>query len=293
MSNIVPHLWFDTQAVEAAAFYRSVFPESALLDHVVLKDTPSGDCDLLTISLFNQEFMLISAGPYFKHSPAISLTVRCSTPQEVDNYYTRLIDGGFELMPLQAYDFSPRFAWVADRYGVNWQLLLTDQSIDQKIIPSLMFVGDNCGKAEEAVRFYTSLFPNSGIVSTLRYDGNFPPNAPGTIQQMIFTLNGETFSIMDSAYEHDFTFSEAISLIIYAETQAEIDFYWDALSAVPEAEQCGWLKDKYGVSWQVSPRILNEWMVDSDPTKRDAVMKLVLEMKKIELAPLQQIVQSM
>ena len=193
MSNIVPHLWFDTQAVEASAFYRSVFPQSQLLDHVVLKDTPSGDCDLLTITLFDQEFMLISAGPYFKHSPAISFTVRCSSVDEVDRYYHRLIEGGFELMPLQAYDFSQRYAWVADRYGVNLQLLLTDQPITQKIIPSLMFVGDNCGKAEEAVRFYTSIFPNSGIESTLRYNNNFPPNKPETIQQMIFALNGERF----------------------------------------------------------------------------------------------------
>jgi predicted 3-demethylubiquinone-9 3-methyltransferase (glyoxalase superfamily) len=291
MSPIVPHLWFDTQAVEAASFYRSVFPKSSLVDHVVLKDTPSGDCDLLTITLFDQEFMLISAGPYFKHSPAISFTVRCSSVDEVDAYYHRLIEGGFELMPLQAYDFSERFAWIADRFGVNWQLLLTNEPITQKIIPSLMFVGNNCGKAEEAVKFYSTIFPNSKILSTLRYDGNFPPNQPGTIQQMIFSLDENLFSIMDSAYEHDFTFNEAISLIVYAETQDEIDYYWNALSADPEAEQCGWLKDKYGVSWQVSPRILNDWMVDPDPLKRDAVMKLVLEMKKIEIAPLLEIYQ--
>ena len=156
----------------------------------------------------------------------------------------------------------------------------------------MMFVGNNCGKAEEAVKFYSTIFPNSKILSTLRYDGNFPPNQPGTIQQMICSLNGNLFSIMDSAYEHDFQFNEAISLIVYAETQDEIDYYWNALSADPEAEQCGWLKDKYGVSWQVSPRILNDWMVDPDPVKRDAVMKLVLEMKKIEIAPLLEIYQA-
>ena len=149
MQKIIPHLWFDKEAKEAAAFYVSVFPDSKIKNIVTIADTPGGDADMVTFDLAGQAFMAISAGPYFK-------------------------------------------------------------------------------------------------------------------------------------------FNEAISFVVNCDTQEEIDFYWEKLSAVPEAEQCGWLKDKYGVSWQIVPTIMNEMMTSGDKEKISRVTQAFLKMKKFDIKILKQ-----
>lgn len=289
MQKIVPHLWFDSEASEAAELYMSLFENSKLVSKTLLKETPSGTAELLSIQLAGQDFMLISAGPYFKFTPAVSFMVACSTPEEVDALWHRLIDGGTALMPLDTYDFSARFGWLEDRFGLSWQIMVTGEGeITQKIKPFLMFVGDQCGKAEHAAEFYTKLFENSKIESIMRYEAGWPPNQPGTIQQMEFTLEHQRFGAMDSAYEHSFAFNEAVSFVVHCETQEEIDHYWAALSAVPEAEQCGWLKDKYGVSWQIVPTIMNEMMASEDTAQLERVTQAFLRMKKFDIEALKQ-----
>ena len=161
-----------------------------------------------------------------------------------------------------------------------------DFEIKQKITPTLMFVGDQCGKAEEAIRFYTSVFNDSKIGDILRYGEDAAPDKPGTIQHVAFTLENQDFATMDSAYDHDFTFNEAISFIVNCDTQEEIDYYWDKLSAFPEAEQCGWLKDRYGFSWQIVPTIMSNMMQDKDPKKLAQVTEAFLKMKKFDIAEL-------
>ena len=104
-----------------------------------------------------------------------------------------------------------------------------------------------------------------------------------------FQLLGQWFAAMDSAHGHAFSFNEAVSLMVTCDTQAEIDDYWEKLSAVPEAEQCGWLKDKYGVSWQIVPTILGELLSDPDPAKSQRVMEAMLQMKKIDIAKLEEV----
>jgi predicted 3-demethylubiquinone-9 3-methyltransferase (glyoxalase superfamily) len=146
--KIVPHLWFDKEAKEAANFYCSVFPDSRITNTITLHDTPSGDCDIVSFTLFGQPFMAISAGPLFK-------------------------------------------------------------------------------------------------------------------------------------------FNESISFMVYCDTQEEIDYYWEKLSAVPEAEQCGWLKDRYGLSWQIVPTVMDKMMQDHDSERLTRVTQTVLDMKKFDLAALQ------
>ncbi|HAM62191.1 MAG TPA: hypothetical protein DCP62_00550 [Erysipelotrichaceae bacterium] len=289
MSKIAPHLWFDTQAVQASQLYLSLFPRSKLISHTVIKDTPSGDCDFLDIELAGQEFMLISAGPYFTLNPSISFLVACASKEEVDVYFAALIEGGNELMPLDSYDFSERYAWVIDRFGVSWQLMYTFLPVQQKITPTLMFVGENCGKAEEAVNFYASIFNEASVESVMHYGEDAFPDLPNSAQHIGFTLEGQRFAAMDSAYDHRFSFNEGISLLVYADTQEEIDRYWNALSAVPEAEQCGWLKDKYGLSWQISPRIMNEMMLDENEERLSAVTQCMLQMKKLDMDELRRV----
>jgi predicted 3-demethylubiquinone-9 3-methyltransferase (glyoxalase superfamily) len=287
MQKIIPHLWFDKEAEEASQFYMSLFKDSKRKDKSILNDTPSGTVDMITIELAGQEFILLSAGPYFKFTPAVSFLIACSTVAEVEELWEKLSPNGEVLMPLDKYPFSEKYGWVMDKYGLSWQVMgMGNTEIKQKITPTLMFVGDQCGNAEEAVNFYASIFHNSKIGDILRYDEAATPDKPGTIQHVEFTLDNQDFAAMDSAYDHKFTFNEAISFLVNCNTQEEIDYYWEKLSAVQEAEQCGWLKDKYGLSWQIVPTIMNDMMQDKDPEKIARVTEAFLKMKKFDIAEL-------
>ena len=288
MSRITPHLWFDKEAVDAAEFYTSVFPDSKVTNISRITDTPSGDCDIVSFELFRQPFHAISAGPHFKFTPAISFLVRCISPEQVDEFWAKLSDGGSELMPLGSYPFSHRYGWTADRYGLNWQVMHdTRGEIDQAIVPTLLFVGDVCGKAEEAFTHYTSMFPNSNIEHVDRYPEGEGPDEAGTVRHLYADLDGYKLAAMDSAHEHDFTFNEALSLMVECDGQKEVDHYWDNLSAVPESEQCGWLKDRFGVSWQIIPKALEELMSKASEEQMARVTQAFLQMKKFDVAELQ------
>ncbi|MGH2759287.1 MAG: VOC family protein, partial [Actinomycetota bacterium] len=282
------HLWFDTEATEAAELYTSLFEESEVTNVTTLRDTPSGDCDVVSFLLAGQPFMSISAGPLFKFNPSISFRVDCGTKEEVDSLWVRLSDRGTTLMPLDAYPFSRRYGWLQDRYGLSWQIMHTPEPVAQKIVPTLMFVGDVCGKAEEAITFYASIFKGAETGEIMRYGKGEEPDVEGTVRFAPFTLEGYRFAAMDSALSHDFSFSEAVSLMVSCDTQEQIDYYWDRLSAVPEAEQCGWLKDRFGVSWQIVPSAMDKMMQDSDAETIARVTTAFLEMKKLDLAKLEE-----
>lgn len=299
MSNtnqiIVPHLWYDKEAKEAAEFYTSIFPDSKITDVTTIHDTPSGDSDIVSFELWGQKFTAISAGPFFKINPSVSFIVNFDPSREKDarekinEVWDKLSEGGTVLMPLDKYPFSERFGWIQDKYGLSWQLILTNSKGEERpaIVPSLLFVGDKCGKAEEAIRFYLSVFKNSKQGLIVRYPKGMEPDKEGTIMSSDFMLENLWFAAMDSAHEHKFSFNEAISFMVYCETQAEIDYYWEKLSAVPEAEQCGWLKDQFGVSWQIVPNAMNEMMSKSTPEQLARVTKAFLKMKKFDLVELQ------
>lgn len=284
MQKIVPHLWFDKEAKEAAEFYTSVFEDSKIKDTTTLHNTPSGDCDIVTFKLSGQNFMAISAGPLFKFNPSISFHVKCKTKDEVDAIWEKLSSGGTVLMEPGKYPFSERYGWVQDKYGLSWQVVFVGKSeINQKIIPVLMFVGAVCGKTEEAVNFYASVFRNAKADILARYSQGEEPDKEGTVKYTSFVLEGIEFGAMDSARMHDFSFNEAISFIVHCDTQEEIDYYWEKLSAVSEAEQCGWLKDKYSLSWQIVPTIMDEMMKDKDEKKLARVTEAFLKMKKFDI----------
>ena len=163
-------------------------------------------------------------------------------------------------MPLGEYPFSKRYGWIADRYGVSWQLILSDAEGDPRptIVPSLLYTGEVCGKAAEARDYYISVFGDAERGQSALYPEGSEPDEPGTTMFSDFRLADSWLAAMDSAQEHHFGFNEAVSLMINCSDQAEIDHYWERLSAVPEAEQCGWLKDRFGVSWQVVPADLDD-----------------------------------
>lgn len=292
--NITPHLWFDREAREAAEFYVSAFGgDSAVTGANVIPDTPSGEVETVSFRLLGYAFMSISAGPAFSINPSVSFFVnfdpsrRADAKEALDALWGTLADGGTVLMPLDAYPFSERYGWVRDKYGVSWQLILTNPAGEPKpnIVPSLMFT-KNAGKAEEAMRFYTSVFRDSKEGFVARYGPGMAPDKEGTVMFEDFMLMGQWFAAMDSARRHDFAFNEAVSLVVRCDGQAEIDYFWERLSAVPEAEQCGWLKDKYGVSWQIVPSQLGELMGGS-PEQRGRVIQAFLNMRKLDVAALE------
>jgi predicted 3-demethylubiquinone-9 3-methyltransferase (glyoxalase superfamily) len=286
--KIMTHLWFDKEAGEAGDFYLKVFENSRLLSRRTIPGTPSGDVESLTLEIENINLMLLSAGPYFKINPSISFMISCSDKDEVIKYWEVFSEGGEVMMPLDTYDFSDLYGWVADKFGVSWQIMYVgDEQIEAKIRPALMFVGDNCGHAEEAIAYYTEVFKNSRIKRVSRYGENFLPNKPEMLNFAEFILEGHSFSIMDSAYDHEFGLNEAISFIINCDTQEEIDYYWENLSADPASEQCGWIKDKYGVSWQITPMAMNDMMEDADEATLNRVTQSFLQMKKFDLAELE------
>jgi predicted 3-demethylubiquinone-9 3-methyltransferase (glyoxalase superfamily) len=288
MNRITPHLWFDKEAVEAAELYTKTFPGSKITDVTTITDTPSGDCDIVTFELLGQPFQAISAGPLFRFTPATSFLVRCPTTDQVDELWGALSQGGETLMPLDSYPFSERYGWTTDRFGLSWQVMHDSRGeIDQAIVPTLLFVGDVCGRAEEAAQHYASVFPNSSVDHVDRYGEGEGPNEPGTVRHLYLSLDGYKLAAMDSADDrHDFGFNEAISFMVPCEDQEEIDRYWDAMSAVPEAEQCGWLKDRFGVSWQVIPTALEELLRSGTDEQRERVTQAFLQMKKFDVAAL-------
>lgn len=283
--KIAPHLWFDKEALEAAEFYVSIFPNSRLGYVNTLRDTPSGDSEVVSFELVGQPFNAISAGPLFKLNPSISFSFTCASTDEVNALWARLADGGQALMPLDAYPFSERYGWIQDRYGVSWQLAVSsDVPVGTPTLtPSLLFVGENCGKAEEAIHFYTSIFHDSTVGQIFRYGPDQVPEHEGLIMYADFVLERQQFTIGESAFEHEFAFNEAISFMVNCDTQAEIDYYWERLSAVSEAEQCGWLKDRYGLSWQIVPTAMNEMLSNGSPEQIERVTQAFLPMKKLDL----------
>lgn len=289
--TIVPHLWYDKEAKEAADFYVAAFgANSAVTNVTTLHDTPTGDCDVVSFELQGHPFMAISAGPLFKFNPSISFIVGCETADEVDRLWKKLSAGGTTLMPLDKYPFSERYGWLQDRYGLSWQLILTTPEGDErpKIVPSLMFVRDVCGKAEEAIKFYLSVFKSSKPGSTFYYGKDQAPDKEGNVMFADFKLGDTWLAAMDSARDHDFAFNEAISLMVSCKNQQEIDYYWERLSAVPDAEQCGWLKDKYGVSWQIVPVEMGQMMAKGTPEQIARVTQAFLPMKKFDVAKLKE-----
>ena len=151
----------------------------------------------------------------------------------------------------------------------------------QKLTPCLWF--DTEG--EEAATFYTTVFPNSRIVEVARY-GSAGPRTEGTVMTVSFELDGQSFTALNGG--PDFTFNEAISFEVRCKDQEEVDFFWNALSEGGEEGPCGWLKDRYGVSWQIVPTVLLDFLADPDREKSQRVMAAMLKMGKIEIDALEQ-----
>ncbi len=290
--KITPNLWFDGNAREATDFYISVFPDSKLVTSTYYPNSvEEGLADfqldlagkVLTIEfeLGQQPFVAINAGPEFKFNPSISFMVNfdpsvdAQAREHLDDLWKKLSDGGQVLMPLEAYPFSERYGWVKDCYDLTWQLILTDPTGEPRpfIIPSLLFTKHISNHAAEAIHFYVSVFKDAKIGALNNYYEDTGPVKAGALMFGDFMLANQWFTAMDSAVEQDFIFNEAISFSVDCKDQAEIDTFWEKLSSDPEFEQCGWCKDKFGLSWQIVPKNIDELMEKPDAFAHMMAMK--------------------
>ena len=301
MQKITPNLWFDKNAEEAVAFYTSIFGNSRTGavaryggEGAKVSGQPEGSVMTIEFEIEGYHFVALNGGPIFKFTPAVSFFLNfdpsrdSKAKERLDAMWEKLSAGGVALMPLDKYPFSEHYGWIQDKYGVSWQLILSDPGGEERpfIVPSLLYVGRVAGRAEEAIELYCSVFPNSTRGTTARYGKGQEPDKEGTIMFADFMIANQWFAAMDSAHDHKFTFNEAISLMVECKDQAEIDRYWRKLTEGGEEQPCGWLKDKYGVSWQVVPIGMNDILQDPDQVKRERVMKVFFQMKKIDIAAL-------
>jgi predicted 3-demethylubiquinone-9 3-methyltransferase (glyoxalase superfamily) len=295
--RISPMLWFDNQAEEAAKFYTLTFPNSSIgrvarygKEGFEIHGQKEGTVMTMDFTLDGQKFSALNGGPLFKINPSISFFATYEQEGQVDEIWKKLSEGGSVLMPLDKYPWSQKYGWVQDRFGVSWQIAVGNRKDvgGQSIITSLMFVREYYGEAEKAMKLYTSVFMNSEIKGILRYGEEDKGEKAGTVKHAQFTLGNQTFMAMDSGMEHQFSFNEAVSLVIPCETQEEVDYYWEKLAegGDPKAQVCGWLKDRYGVSWQVVPNILVDMLHDQDKAKVEHVTRAYLGMKKFDIAEL-------
>jgi predicted 3-demethylubiquinone-9 3-methyltransferase (glyoxalase superfamily) len=295
--KIYPCLWFDKgQAIEAASLYCSIFDNARIV---------SSESDLVvTFEICGKKFMGLSGGPMFTVNPSISFFVMCKDIEQTDTTWQKLLgDGaGKVLMPMDKYPWSDRYGWIQDKYNVSWQVMLSSSSklndntpndtphrekeeeTVQTVFPSMLFTKEVSGRAEEAIQFYMNLFPGSGEGKIKDY------TEAGTVKYAEFNISGFDMVAMDGPDPHEFTFNEGVSMVIDCEDQIEIDHYWSSLTANGGTEsQCGWLKDKFGVSWQIVPTALPQ-LLNADHDKAcegRRVMQALLQMKKIIIADLE------
>jgi predicted 3-demethylubiquinone-9 3-methyltransferase (glyoxalase superfamily) len=231
--------------------------------------------------------MAIDGGPYFTFTPSNSISVQCKDVEEIDALYAALSVGGTDLMPFQEYDFSKKYAWFNDKFGLSWQLNIpTDYgSLKNRFAEFKMLHGANSGKAEEAMNFYASIFPDSRVGAIWRHEENERGMVEGTVSHGEYTLMGQEFMAMDGGTVHQFDTSGALSLLVQCDSQEEIDAYWNALSADPASEQCGWCKDTYGFTWQIVPD-MSRWLGE-ESEGADRAMQAMLKMKKIDIQKLE------
>ena len=292
LSKIVPSIWLDDQAEPAAAFYARVFPAGRVIAasrYPAGVDNPGGmpRGGVLTVEfeIAGQRFTALNGGPIFKLNPSVSFFVHVDSPAAADALYAALADGGEALMPLDCYPWSERYGWIKDRFGVSWQVMAGRRSPSgPTIAPCLMFSGTVSGRAEEAMRFYAGLFPGGRVDSVERYaEGEGPTEL---VKHGRFWLAGQELVAMDSHIEHGFGFNEALSLQVMCADQPELDRYWDALADGGRHGPCGWLKDRFGLSWQVVPRDITRWLTATDQAASERMLAALWKMQKIDIAAL-------
>ncbi|MEJ0034320.1 MAG: VOC family protein [Bacteroidota bacterium] len=275
--KITPCLWYNAQAAEAATLYCSVFANAKITSQSPI---------VTALDVAGQSITLLDGGPMYQPNPSISFYYVCETNDEIDKIWKAFTKEGEIMMGLDKYPWSEKYGWVSDKFGVSWQFALGKISdVGQKITPCMMFTGKQYGRVDEAITFYSTVFKSSKTDGIMRWGKGQQPEQEGKVQHAQMMLGGTDYKVMlmESAAAHKFTFTEGVSLTVHCKDQEEIDYYWEQLTESGEESRCGWLKDKFGVSWQIIPVMLGQLI--SNPKGAQAM----LAMRKINI---EQIVQA-
>ena len=281
--NTLVNLWFKGEDLKKAVDkYTKIFDNSKILRSVNF-DTPfDTTADCIEFALGGRVFQAINAEPAFEFNNSFSLVVMCPTQKDLNSKWEKLIsNGGKVVMPLDKYDFAESYGWLVDEFGLSWQVFLDGKMpFDFEIVPSLLYPK---GKAKEALEFYATVFTDFRInfVDYLDEEKN-------NIIFSCFTINDSDYFTSDNLLGQDLPFNESTSIMIECDTQEEIDYYWDKLSADKDGGQCGWTKDRFGLSWQIIPKYINEVFFDQDKEKYNKILSAMFEMKKIDLEKLKE-----
>lgn len=291
MNNFAVCLWFNGNAEEATHFYCNTFKNSRVgtiakygeFSKQIPWSPDKGIVMTVQFELDGLKMLALNGGPAYQINPSISMFASCESTEEIDRLFATLAESGSVFMPLQEYPFATRYAWVQDKYGVSWQLML--QPAEHGIVPCIWFAGNNCGKAAEAIDFYTKQFSSSSIEKIEMA----PPTTeyPKMVKQALVSLNKQKIRLMDANNGSEFPFNPGVSFIVYCKSQNELDDIWNKLSAGGTEVQCGWLTDKYGISWQITPEIIPQLIGSGNSLKSDQVMNAVMKMVKLNIAELQ------
>ena len=276
--SIYPCILLDNKLNFAANFYIETFGNGKILMEVA---------QFTLFEIENQTFKIINTNhPEHRSNPAVSFMVSFETEEELRKIWNRLKVGGLVLMPLELYDSNNMVGWLQDQFGISWQLITSTSqaSKHQKISPFIQFGKSNFGRAELASNFYMEVFKNSKRDNILRYEEDISNKL---VKHIGLYLNEYLIRMADSFTEQPFEFSPGISFTIECETQKEIDYYWNAFAFGGATNAAGWVKDKFGISWQIIPKDMNKWIVN--PSINLKVIAQLRIMTKIDIEKLRSI----
>lgn len=276
--KITPCIWFNGGAGDAGKLYCAAFKSAR-----ITSQSPF----VTGIEVAGQSFTLLDGGPQYKPNASISFYVGCESKDEFDQAWKALTASGRVVAAPSQTSWSERYGYVIDAYDVSWQLgVQRAGDVQQKITPYLMFTGNEYGHAEEAMNLYATVFNASMPEGIIRYGDQDAPDTPGYVRHAELEFKNRRFMFADIASDV-VPFTEGVSLTIHCENQEEVDYYWYKLVEGGKESRCGWLKDRFGVSWQIVPTILTKLM--SDPAKAGKAAKAFMTMRKLDI---EQIVQA-
>lgn len=266
MKRLLFHLWYDNEAREAVQFYSTVFSNCQLRHHYVLEDTPSGQVELIGFTLEDLSLEALNAGPFFQRNPSISLALFCHNEAECTQYLHKLTHK--ILRPLPVSFTWPNFALVEDRFGLSWVInIYPGEKTPGKIIPCLHFPRDYT----QQLLHYRQMFQDDHKELCLDHDSF-----------SMLRIQESPLLLSKGVLESEVPFTPALSFIYLCQNQQEIDSFYHGFSTDTSSEQCGWILDRFGVSWQIVPDFLFDHPLVIDPFTYQKLNQKILSMKRLE-----------
>jgi predicted 3-demethylubiquinone-9 3-methyltransferase (glyoxalase superfamily) len=273
-NKITSCIWFNGNAGEAADFYIDVFKHG---------EKTNQDLPIVSLNVFSTDLLFLNGGPSYAPTPAFSFFLYCGSHEEAERIFNLLAIGGNIMIPMGSYEWAEKYGWVTDKYGISWQIDGDDIRVEEKICPALLFVNEKSNRVKEAREFYLSVFGTSQMLMEMPADVHHGLE-PGSLLFTQIKLMQSVVNLMAGPGNHDFDFTSGNSFVVSCDTQEEIDYYWNQLGYDGRYDMCGWLTDKFGVSWQIVPRELSVWLSDSVHGK--SATERMLKMKKLIISDL-------